>query len=124
MRTLILITLLLVAGCATTRQGVLDISTEKVKNAEAMREVAENCRSIGLMQLGFIEAALGNRVKELPQEDLAAIKRFRILAEKPELSDYELGFFLGLKVRLMSSVVQEILEKYAPDVIDLFPLIF
>lgn len=116
--------LVLLAGCSTGRQIAIDVSLENTKNAEAMREVAENCRSVIQMQIGFIEAALGNRINELSIEDIEALKKLKELAEKPELSDYELGQFLGLKLRLWNSVVQATLDKYAPDAIGLLPFLF
>jgi hypothetical protein len=116
--------LLLVTGCAMTRQCAKAISTENVKNAETIREVSQNCLSVWNIQSGFIKGALGYRINELPNEAIEAIKELDRLASLPELTDYELGLFLGLKVRLLSSVVQKTLEKYAPDVIDLMPLVF
>lgn len=126
MRRLIvlIIPLLFFAGCALTRQGATEISTENVKNAETIKEVSLNCLSVWPIQSGFIKGALGNRINELPNEAIQAIDELDRLAELPEQTDYELGLFLGLKVRMLSSVVQETLEKYAPDVIDLLPLIF
>ena len=43
MRTLLVIGLLLIAGCSGMRQGVIDFSIENVKNAETMREVSLDC---------------------------------------------------------------------------------
>jgi len=63
-------------------------------------------------------------MNELPNEVIEAIEELDSLAEKQEQSDYELGYFLGLKVRLWCSVIQVALEKYAPDVTGLIPLVF
>lgn len=124
-RKMVLISIvLLCAGCSAMRQAVLDISTEDVKNIETAREVSLKSLSIWTFQSGFIKGTLGNRINELPNEAIQAIDELDRLAELPEQSDYELGLFLGLKVRLLSSVVQIILEKYAPDVVDLLPLVF
>lgn len=123
----IVITLMVVClltGCSPIRQMAIDVSTENVKNAETMREVSLNCLSVWPIQSGFIKGALGYRINELPNEALEAIDELDRLAELPEQSDYELGLFLGLKVRLLSSVVQVALEKYAPDVVELLPLVF
>jgi hypothetical protein len=40
------------------------------------------------------------------------------------IDDYDLGLSLGLRIRLLGVVVQEALEMYAPDLLDLLPLIF
>lgn len=124
MRILIVIPLLLIASCSPMRQLAINTSIENVKNAEMIREVSQNCLSVWPIQSGFIKGALGNRMNELPNEAIEAIKELDRLAELPEQSDYELGFFLGLKVRMLSSVVQIALEKYAPDVGDYLSLVF
>lgn len=124
MKALIILMLLLIAGCSPMRQGAIDTSTENIQNAETMREMARNCRSAWLVQSGFFDALIGNRKKELPAEVIEAKDKLDQLAEKTELSDYELGLFLGLTIRLKSSVVQVILEKYAPNVIEFLPLVF
>lgn len=120
----VLLFCLFISGCSTARQAVFDISTEDVKNTETAREVSLNFLSVWPFQSGFIKGALGSRINELPNEAIEAIDELDRLAEIPEQSDYELGLFLGLKVRLLSSVVRATLEKYAPDVIDLLPLVF
>jgi hypothetical protein len=125
MRYLILcFSFMFVAGCGPARQAMIDVSDENIKNAEAMRQVSENCLSVWPIQSGFIKGALGSRIEELPAEAIAAIDELDRLAGLPEQTDYELGMFLGLKVRLLSSVVQKAIEKYAPDVGVLLPLVF
>lgn len=125
MKYLIVVTLLLlVAGCSPARQAVINISDENIKNAETIKEVAEKCRSVWLTQSGFIDGAFGNRINELPKEAIEAKDKLDQLAEQTELTDYELGLFLGLKVRLLGSVAQVAIEKYAPGMVDLLPLVF
>ena len=118
MRTLLVIEFLLIAGCSTARQGVIDISTENVKNAETMREVSLDCLSVWPIQSGFIKGALGSRINELPNEAIEAIEELDRLAELPNQSDYELGYFLGLKMLLWGSTIQIALEKYAPSIVE------
>lgn len=86
--------------------------------------MALNCVLVWPVQSGFIKGALGYRINELPSEAIEAIKELDRLAEQSEQTDYELGMFLGLKARLWNSVIQIALEKYAPDVIELLPLVF
>jgi len=117
-------TILQCAGCEMTRQCAIDISKENIKNAETMREVSLNCLSVWQIQSGFIKGALGSRIDELPNEAIEAMDELDRLAALPEKSDYELGYFLGLKVRLLSSVVQAAIEKYVPEVTRFLPIIF
>lgn len=123
-RIFIVMIILQCAGCSLTRQCAIDISTENIKNAQTIREVSSNCISVWPVQSGFIKGALGNRINELPNEAIEAIDELDRLAGLPEQSDYELGYFLGLKVRTLSSVVQVALKKYAPDVSDFLYLVF
>lgn len=121
---LLISVLLLVAGCSTTRQVALDVSLEKVENVEAMRKIASECIDIWPFKSGVIKGALGYRIKELPTDVLEAKEELDRLSKKENLSDYELGLFLGLQTRLFSSVVQVTLEKYSPNVVELLPLAF
>lgn len=119
---------LLVAGCAGLRQSAIDISEEEVKNAEAARIVAVNYLAIWPIQSGIIREALGARLEELPAQAVSAMDELDQLAEQMndpnDYTDYDLGRSLGLRVRLCGSVVQEALEIYAPDIINLVPILF
>ena len=121
---MVVLALLLVTGCEMTRQTATDISTENIKNTETMKEISQSCISVWLVQSGFIKGALGSRINELPNEATEAIDELDRLAGLPERSDYELGLFLGLKVRLSSSVLRVTLEKYSPNVGEILPLVF
>ncbi len=123
-RKILISIVLLCAGCSPIRQAVIGISTENVKNAEAMRKVSMNCLSVWQIQSGFIKGSLGSRINELPKEAVEAIEELDRLSELSEQTDYELGLFLGLKVRLLSSVVSVTLEKYAPDLVEYLTLAF
>lgn len=119
---------LLVAGCAMIRQSAIDISEEEVENAEAARVVAVNYLSIWPIQSGMIRGALGARIEELPVQAVSAMDELDQLAEQmngmSDPNDYDLGLSLGLRIRLLGSVVQEALEIYAPDIINLVPILF
>ena len=116
------------SGCETVRQTAIDISVEEVKNTAAAREVALNYLSIWSLQSGFIKGALGPRMDELPQYAIDAINELDQLAEKcadpNNCSDYDLGLSLGLRVRLLTSIVAEALKFYAPDILELVPFLF
>lgn len=123
-RMILLISIVVFAGCSPARQITIDVSAENIKNAETLLEVSRKCVTAWPVESGFIEGALSSRMDELPNDVVKAKEQLDLLAEKEELSDYELGLFLGLKVRLLNSVVQATLEKYTPNVIDILPLVF
>ena len=120
----VIILLFLLAGCSPARQVAIDLALEKAENVKTMREISERCKTDWLVISGFIKGTLGSRMNELPNEAIEAINELDRLAEQEELSDYELGYFLGLKVRLWCEVIRVALEKYAPDVTGYLPLVF
>ena len=133
MRTIVIIivailSLILLNGCTAMRQATIDISIEEVKNATVAREVASNYLSIWPIQSGFIKGALGSRMDEMPQQAINAIEELDQLAaqciDPNNCLDYDLGLSLGLRVRILTSVVGEALKIYAPDIIDLVPMLF
>lgn len=126
MLCVMLVCLLWLLGCATVRQGAIDISKEEMKNAETAREVAANYLTIWPIQSGFIKGALGPRLDELPAQAVDAMNELDQLAtgDPNEVTDYDLGLSLGLRIRLLTSVVVEALEFYAPDILEFVPLLF
>lgn len=126
MKTFLICLCLLIslAGCSTLRQGAIDVSNENNENVKTARVVAEQCLDNWPFVSGFIKGVLGGRINELPNETVQALKRLDEIAAQTETTDYELGEFLGLKAQVIGSVVQIIIEKYAPNAIDFLPLIF
>lgn len=107
------------------RETAIGISEEEVLNVKAAREVALNYLKIWPIQSGFIKGALGSRIDELPAQAVMAMEELDQLAsEDPNThTDYDLGLSLGLRVRLLGSIVQEALKTYAPDVLDMLPIL-
>jgi len=130
--TLVVILLSMLAvlcGCAAVRETAVNISEEEVLNAETTRTVALNYLSIWPLQSGFIKGALGTRIDGLPVQAVEAMNELDRLAEQISedpngYSDEDLGLSLGLRVRVLISVVGEALKLYAPDVIKFVPLLF
>lgn len=113
----IALSVLLLASCGSMRKSAIKISEEELKNAETAKQVAKNYLQIWPTQSGFIRAALGVRIKILPQEAMDAIDSLDELAEKQDAyTDRELGESLGYRVRALLEVTRQALELYAPDV--------
>ena len=120
---------LMLFGCQAVRKTATDISGEEVRNLEAARQIANDYLTIWPIQAGFIQGALGPRIEELPTQVVDAMTELTTLAERynsdpNEIVDYDLGLSLGLRVRLLGAIVQEALKMYAPDVLNLLPLLF
>jgi len=112
-------------GCVAMRQGMIDVSREEMKNAETAREVARNYLSVTAIQIGMIKGNLGERINELPKSAVDAIDELSALAalDPNSLTDEQLGTSLGLRLRLLGTVVRAALEIYAPDILKYLILI-
>jgi len=124
------IVLVFLSGCAQLRETTINISEEDIKNVEMAREVAGNYLKTWQLQSGFIRGSLGDRVNELPANVVSAMDELDQLAEQyqagdpNDFTDYNLGLSLGLRVRMLSSIVAEALKFYMPEALDFVPLVF
>lgn len=125
MKTRIIVVILglfLLAGCSLYRESLVEMSREDVKNAEAVREAATNFLSTWNINSGFIKGSLGPRIEQFPAQFIVAVNELDDLASKEgPISDQELGYSLGLRVRTLEALIQSTLETYAADVLDLIP---
>jgi hypothetical protein len=113
------------AGCAGTRGDIVKITEEDKLNAETSRTAAENLLSTWSINSGFIRGSLGpDRMNALPMGVVKAMDELDILAAKTTWTDFELGYSLGLRVRLLSEIVAQALKLYAPEVMKYIPLVF
>ena len=118
----ILLMCLMLCGCQAMRQTALDISLEEVENAKTTREVAYNYLVSWPVFSGLIRGALP--VKELSLQAVEAMDELDELATRvDECSDQELGYSLGLKIRLLNAVIIKTLESYAPEVLQYVPIL-
>ncbi len=118
-----IITLCMV-GCAGLRKDLIQISKEDMKNAETTRIVAKNMLLSWKLNSGYLRGVMGDRILELPSSALKAIQELDILAEKQNLSDYELGYSVGLRVKLLGHLVENAIKEVAPDLIRYLPIAF
>lgn len=120
-----MLAILALGGCTGTRQSIVEITEEDLKNAEASRQVAINMLKVWPINSGFIRGALGSRIDELPAQALSAMSYLDRMAENiNERSDHTLGYSLGLQVRLRATAVKEALERIAPEILMLMPAIW
>ena len=131
LKTILLATLLLaLTGCSTLRKDAVSISESEVKNLHATQEIARNYLKIWPMQSGFIHGLMEHRQGEFPEHIVDAINELDNLSAKlltgdpNEILDYDLGLSLGLRVRMLGAVVEEVVKAYSPDLLDLVPLLF
>lgn len=128
----------LITGCAFFRETAIKWSEEDLKNAETSREVARNLLSTWPLNSGFIRGHLGSRIDTIPLEAIKALDDLDALTcvdpdrstelgvecvkgEEIEYSDYQLGYSLGLRVRMLAEIVKAALEKFAPEVLKGLP---
>jgi len=71
-----------------------------------------------------------HRQSEFPEHVVDAINELddlsaELLAIDPnEIDDYDLGLSLGLRVRMLGSIVEEVFKAYSPDLLNVVPLLF
>ena len=113
------------AGCAVTRGDLVKITEEDLLSAETSRTAAKNLLLTWSVNSGFVRGALGlERMSALPVGVVKAMDELDVLAAKTTWTDFELGYSLGLRVRLLSEIVAQALKLYAPEVLKYIPMAF
>ena len=105
------------SGCSVIRKEIVKMGQWDIKNAEASRQVAKDILSTWLLNSGFIRASLGEGMGKLPNQAVKAMDELDLLAAKTEWSDFELGSSLGLRVRMLGSLIVSTLQQYFPGVL-------
>jgi hypothetical protein len=123
-KILILIVVLFLISCTSLQKSAIKVSEIDLKNAEASRTLAKNFLSTWKLNSGFIRGTLGDRLNQFPHEAVKAMDELDKLAEKVELTDFDLGYSLGARVRLLGEVVVEALKHYFPKVLEYITLPF
>lgn len=125
MKKVLIITVLAFSlSCTSIRGNLVSLSEQDIKNAETSRVVAKNLLSTWKLNSGFIRGALGDRINQLPVGVVKALDELDLLAEKTGPNDFDLGYSLGLRVRLLGELVANALKLYAPEVLQYLPLTF
>lgn len=104
-------------GCTSIQKSAIKVSETDLKNAEASRTVAKNFLLTWKLNSGFIRGTLGDRLNQFPHEAVKAMDELDKLAEQEELSDFDLGYSLGARVRLLSEVVVKALKQSFPGIL-------
>jgi hypothetical protein len=113
------------AGCAGMRGDIVKIMEEDKLNAETSRTAGRNLLSTWSVNSGFVRGSLGpDRMNALPMGVVKAMDELDALAAKTTWTDFELGYSLGLRVRLLSEIVAQALKLYAPEVLKYIPMAF
>ena len=112
---------LMLPGCAWLRETGIGLTEEDLLNAEAARVIAKNLLETWPINSGFIRGALGPRMKQLPLEVAEAMDELDKYAAQTEWTDYELGYTLGCRVRMLSELVMAAIKSFAPKVFAAMP---
>jgi len=120
----ILILALCLLGCTSLQKSVIKVSEVDLKNAEASRTAGKNLLSTWKLNSGFIRGTLGDRLNQFPHEAVKAMDELDKLSEKTELNDFDLGYSLGARVRLLGEMVVQALKHYFPKVLEYITLPF
>lgn len=115
--------MLALSSCGTVRESIIDLSESDIKNVNALKEATVNLMETWPFYSGLIRGALGPRIADLPVSTLVAMDELDIIAKEQEWDAYTLGYSLGLRIQMLSDLVKKALEMYAPDVLELVPLL-
>lgn len=121
---LIIMILFLLSGCAEMRKSIIQITEEDKLNAETSKVAAMNMLSTWLINSGFVRGSLGDRLNQLPVGVIKAMDELDALAVKTQWTDFELGYAIGLRVRLLTEIVAQAIKLYAPEVLKYIPMTF
>jgi len=108
---------LMLSGCYTT-QGFMKLEqrqTDTIKQAKAgTLLLLENWE----FRSGVIHGALQSQIDKLPAAAVKAMAELDDLANRRDkLTDYELGYALGLRISMLESTVRLAVKKFAPDIL-------
>jgi len=111
------LSLLLLPGCYTT-QGFIKLEqqqTETIKQAKAgTLLLLEHWE----FRSGVIHGALQSQIDALPVAAVNAMKELDdIASRRDKLTDYELGYALGLRISMLEATVKMAVKKFAPDIL-------
>ncbi len=121
---LIFILIPFLIGCTSLQKSAIKISEVDLKNAEASRIAGKNLLSTWKLNSGFIRGTLGDRLNQFPHEAVKAMDELDKLAEKTELTDFDLGYSLGARVRLLGEMVVQAIQHYFPKLLEYITLPF
>ncbi len=121
---LIFILIPFLIGCTSLQKSAIKISEVDLKNAEASRTMAKNFISTWKLNSGFIRGTLGDRLNQFPHEAVKAMDELDKLSEKTELTDFDLGYSLGARVRLLGEMIVQAIQHYFPKLLEYITLPF
>lgn len=121
---LIFILIPFLVSCTSLQKSAIKVSEVDLKNAEASRIAGKNLLSTWKLNSGFIRGTLGDRLNQFPHEAVKAMDELDKLAEKTELTDFDLGYSLGARVRLLGEMVVQAIQHYFPKLLEYITLPF
>lgn len=118
-----IVMLLFLSSCSFFRKAGEDYCVESKLNTEAIQSTSRCILKAWPTRYGVIMATLGPRVEELPKQAIDAMEELNTFAmtDPNELTDYQLGTTLGLRIRLLITTIEEILKEYAPEALRYLP---
>lgn len=112
----------LLSGCASIREPILELSREDLANADTTREAAKNLIEVWALRSGFIRAYLGDRISDMPIRFVATLDKLDDLYKhRNTLTDYGYGAVLGFHLRMIEETIRECLKIHAPELLRYLP---
>jgi hypothetical protein len=106
--------LFLSLGCASS---IIDLTKNYQASSTAVREFATISAKDWKLGTGIIMGALGQDA--LPQWVSLEITRVNTWITDGPLDDYQLGYTVGLRLRLAAPVIRAAIQQYAPQLMSI-----
>lgn len=121
MKTLFLLLILFLSGCSTIHDWTSQAGAIDIKNYDASKKLAQDLLKTWQLNSGVIRGALGEKLMEFPAGVVGAMNELDRLSKLETPTDFELGYSLGARVRMLGAIVQEALRLYSPEILKFIP---
>ena len=119
----VIIIFLFSIGCAGP-QSIKDMTADYEENSAALREFARITAKDWPLGAGIIMGALEqNQLPALVFTELMLITTWFTDGEgnviEPKLNDYQLGYIVGMRLKMTGPVIRGAIEQYAPNLLNI-----
>ena len=113
--SLVLVAVMVLTGCASNIQ---DLTSKYTSSVTAVKEFSKISSKDWLFGSGIIQGAIDQSL--LPKwvfDELQKVDSWML--ENRELTEWELGYMVGIRLRLAAPVIKAAIEQYAPGILSI-----
>jgi len=113
-RLILLIGVFVLVGCAGSIQ---EISKNYSESSQAVKEFAKISVQDWLFGSGIIQGALEQ--DKLPSWVFAELKKIDKWVKTGDLTEFQHGYIVGIRLRMASPIIKAAIEQYAPGLLNI-----